>query len=65
MTDFTIADRGSVFLIRAVSEAARRWLDENIVAEPWQWIDGALAVDHRFARDIVAEITEAGFEISR
>jgi len=65
MIDFTIADRGSVFLIRAVSEAARRWLDENIVAEPWQWVDGALAVDHRFARDIVAEITDAGFEISR
>ena len=65
MTDFTIADRGSIFLIRPVSEAAHRWLDVNIVAEPWQWVDGALAVDHRFARDIVAEITDAGFEISR
>ena len=65
MTDFCIADHGSVFLIRPVSEAARQWLDENIVAEPWQWFAGSLAVDHRFARDIVAQITDAGFETSR
>ncbi len=65
MTDFTIADHGSVFLIRPVSEAARQWLDENAVAEPWQWLGGALAVDHRFARNIIAELTDAGFKISR
>lgn len=65
MTDFTIADHGSVFLIRPVSEAARRWLDENIVAEPWQWLGGALAVEHRCARDIIPELIDAGFAISR
>ena len=65
MSDFLIADHGSVFLIRPVSEAARQWLDANVVAEPWQWFAGSLAVDHRFARDIVAEITDAGFETSR
>jgi hypothetical protein len=65
MTDFCIADHGSVFLIRPVSEAACQWLDANVVAEPWQWFDGALAVDHRFARDIVTEIAAAEFEICR
>jgi hypothetical protein len=48
-----------------VSEAACQWLDDNVVAEPWQWLGGALCVEHRFARDIVTEITDAGFEISR
>ena len=64
MSDFQIADRGTVFLIRPLTEAARQWLDENVVSEPWQWLDGALAVDHRLARDLVDEIETAGFTIA-
>ena len=64
MSDFQIADRGTVFLIRPLHEAARRWLTENVVSEPWQWHDGALAVDHRLARDLVDEIEAAGFTIA-
>jgi hypothetical protein len=40
-------------------------LDENVVAEPWQWVEGALCVETRFARDLIIEIEEAGFEITR
>ncbi len=64
MTDFLIADHGSIILITPVSEAARQWLDENVVSEPWQWLDGALCAEHRFAGDLVDEIAAAGFEIS-
>ena len=64
MSDFQIADRGTVFLIRPLHEAARQWLDENVVAEPWQWLDGALVADHRLARDLITEIEAAGFVIA-
>jgi hypothetical protein len=64
MCDFHISDHGSIITIRPVSEAAHQWLDDNVAAEPWQWLSGALCVDHRLAPDLVAEITEAGFEIS-
>jgi hypothetical protein len=64
MSDFQITDQGSIFLIRPLNEAARQWLDENVVSEPWQWVQGALFVEARFARDLVLEIDEAGFEIS-
>ena len=64
MSDFQIADYGSIISIRPLNEAARQWLDENVVAEPWQWVQGALCVDARFARELVAEITDAGFEIT-
>jgi hypothetical protein len=64
MSDFQIADRGNVILIRPLNEAARRWLDENVVSEPWQWLDGGLAVDHRLARDLVEGIEAAGLSIS-
>ena len=65
MSDFQITDQGTVFLIRPLDETARQWLEENIVSEPWQWVQGALCVEARFARDLVIEIDEAGFEITR
>ena len=65
MSDFSISDQGSIFLIRPLNEAARQWLDENVVSEPWQWVEGALCVETRFASDLVLEIEEAGFEITR
>jgi hypothetical protein len=65
MSDFSISDQGSIFLIRPLNEAARQWLDENVVSEPWQWVQGALCVETRFARDLIIEIEEAGFEITR
>ena len=64
MSDFQITDQGSIFLIRPLNEAARQWLDENVVTEAWQWVEGALCVEARFARELVAEITDAGFEIT-
>ena len=64
MSDFQIADRGTVFTIRPLNEAAHQWLDENVVSEPWQWLDGALVADHRLARDLADEITAAGFVIA-
>src|SRR5204862_8065397 len=65
MSDFQIADHGTVISIRPLNEAARQWLEENVVSEPWQWVQGALCVEARFARDLLREIEEAGFEISR
>ena len=65
MSDFSISAQGSIFSIRPLNKAARQWLDENVVSEPWQWVQGALCVEARFARDLVIEIADAGFEISR
>jgi len=64
MSDFQIADHGSIISIKPVSEAARTWVDENVVSEPWQWLGGALCVDIRCARDLIDEIAAEGFEIS-
>ena len=64
MTDFQIADHGSIISIKPVSEAARTWVDENVVSEPWQWLGGALCVDTRCARDLINELAAEGFEIS-
>ena len=65
MSDFQIADYGSIISIQPLNGAARQWLYENVVSEPWQWVEGALCVEARFARDLIIEIEEAGFEITR
>ena len=65
MSKFQIADQGTIILIRPLNKTARQWLDENVVAEPWQWVQGALCVEARFARDLLIEIEEAGFSITR
>jgi hypothetical protein len=64
MSDFQIADCGTVISIR-LNDAACQWVDENVVSEPWQWVQGALCVEARFARDLIIEIEGAAFEISR
>src|SRR5207248_10048289 len=65
MSNFQIADHVTVISIRPLNDAARQWLDENVVSELWQWVHGALCVEARFARDLIIEIAEAGFEVTR
>jgi hypothetical protein len=65
MSDFQIADHGTIICVRPLNDAALQWIDENVVSEPWQWVQGALCVEARFARDLILEIEEAGFEIAR
>jgi hypothetical protein len=65
MPDFLIADHGSIITIAPLSEAATRWLDDNTVSEPWQWLGGALCVDHRYAGNLIEGIADEGFDIAR
>jgi hypothetical protein len=48
----TVEDYGSVVLFRPHTRAARLWLERNTAWGNWQWVDGALMVEHRYAADI-------------
>jgi hypothetical protein len=63
MTDFRIADHGTIVTIEPVSVEARNWLLEMVDFQPWQWMGPVLNVDHRMAQGLVDAIGEAGFEI--
>lgn len=61
--DVAVEPRGSLILIRPVTEAARKWIEENVaVAEP-VWFAGRLACEARFAPDLLAGMTEDGLEV--
>jgi hypothetical protein len=58
-----VENNGSVVLVRPLNGAARRWLDENVQAEGWQWFGGALACEPRTVEGLVAGFVGDGGEI--
>lgn len=63
-TDVEIENHGTVFRFLPVTAAAREWIDENVEAEPYQWMGPALIVDHRMARDLADGMVRAGLRVS-
>lgn len=53
----------SVWLFEPVSDEAIEFFAENIVAEDWQHFGGKIAVDHRPAIILAAELYLQGFRI--
>ena len=58
--DFVVTNMGTTILIRPVTAAAREWIDENVETEPWQWLGGALGVDHRPGWNLVDILEDSG-----
>jgi hypothetical protein len=55
-------DGGSLFLVHPLSDAAKQWIEEN-VQEDAQWFGRYLVVEHRFIRNLVTGMLEAGLEV--
>jgi len=58
-----IENHGSIFLFRPRTGYAADWLRENVASEGWQWFGGALAVEPRYAGQLVCGIEDAGFSV--
>jgi hypothetical protein len=63
MTDLTVTNDGSLFLLRPDSDAGRQWIEEHLPEDAPTWCD-AVVVEHRFIADIVAGAAADGLEIS-
>jgi hypothetical protein len=57
--DFEVQDEGTIVLIRPTSKAASEWIEEHIPDDA-PWFGNALAVEHRYAGDIVCGMMEDG-----
>lgn len=60
-----VKNYGSVVTFTAESDEERTFLNDEIITEDWQWggLGRVLAVDARFAEDLCAGCTVAGFEV--
>jgi len=62
MTDLLVHGGGTVYLLRPVSRAGTAWVDEHI-PEDAAWFGGAVAVEHRYIRDIVVVAVADGLRV--
>jgi hypothetical protein len=63
MIDVRIINQGSMIGFVPITLAAKAWFDEYVHSESWQWLGNVLWVDHRFAQDIIAGLTEEDMEL--
>jgi len=57
--DVTVDNHGSIFLFHLHTKDARQWV-KDFVDEEAQWFGGALAVECRYAGDLVGGMQGAG-----
>lgn len=62
--DVVIEDQGTIFLVELVSEAARAWVQENVVGDNTWLSPTVLMVEHRYVADIVSGMREAGLQVT-
>jgi hypothetical protein len=62
MSDLSVVNCGSVFLVRSTSPTGQEWLAEHI-PEDAQWFGGAVAVEHHDVGNIVQGAIDGGLSI--
>ncbi len=62
--DVRVENEGTIVLVRPLTTEARAWIDENVQTEPWQWFGGGLAVEPRYAHDLVEGMQADGLTLA-
>ena len=60
LADVLVWNRGSVWLFNPQSGRAQDWVQEHVITEPWQWFGGQLAVERRFAPNLIEAMRRHG-----
>lgn len=61
MSDFSVENHGTMFLLRALSDDARVWLADNIPTA--EYFEDAVVIDRRYIQDVVDQIRLEGLEV--
>jgi hypothetical protein len=62
--DVRLEDEAAAVLFQPLTPAAHAWFKENVPTENWQWIGGRLAVEHRYADNLIDGLVKAGFTVA-
>lgn len=62
--DVAFEDHGTVVLIRPLSPAAEKWLNDNVQCEPWQKMGNAIAGEPRMVHDVMSGMEADGLHVS-
>ncbi|MGJ0504741.1 MAG: hypothetical protein ACR65X_13580 [Methylocystis sp.] len=61
--DFIVTDQASVWLFEPLSEAAQRFVRENVYFDEWLWEGQRYAVDFRSAGALAEDLLDEGFKV--
>lgn len=53
----------SIVLVTPENRQERKWLEQSTNADAWQWLGGSLAIDARFALDLLEGARSAGLDV--
>jgi hypothetical protein len=57
--DFTVQNEGSIFLLRPITPAAKKWVNEHIGADNgFQPMWPTVVIEHRYIADVVEGIRD-------
>jgi hypothetical protein len=62
--DLKLINHGSVATVVPLSPAGQEWLAENVEAEGWQNFAGGIAMEPRFAIDVMNGAIGDGLEVA-
>lgn len=58
-----INNEGSVVQFIPESDEETDWLNEEVLADDFQWLGKTLVVDYRMAQDLFQAVRDAGFAV--
>jgi len=61
--DISIENHGTIFLFRLSTPAASEWVSQNVQSDA-QFFGDALAVEHRYARDLAIAAVADGLVVA-
>ena len=62
--DVYVHNEGTIFLLQPATGAGEKWLRQNCQTEDWNWLGRNLAVEHRYAADIVEGMVNDGLAVA-
>ena len=63
MTDLSLSNHGSLWLLTPHTEASEQWVDDNL-SDARQMLGRAIAIEPRYVADIVAGIRADGLTLN-
>jgi hypothetical protein len=64
MSDFMVADHGSIVILQPVSATALDWLDENIGEDAMRWGPKGVVIERRYWPAIYEGLKADGLTVS-
>lgn len=58
--DVSVSNHGTLFLFTPISERAKKWVEENVPLESWQWLGNGFSVEHRYAGNLAEGMKRDG-----